>query len=88
MLAGFIVCSITLAGLLVLSRLVHGREIAVSPLESQINTQSVPDAVNLSQVVTLVSNSYLKSLRHGIYEHENCAKAISDWMRSQLGGLR
>jgi hypothetical protein len=88
MLAGFIVFSITLAGVLVLSRLVHGHEIAVSPLECQINTQSVPDAVNLSQVVTLVSNSYLKSLRHGIYEHENCAKAISDWVRSQLGGLR
>ena len=88
MLAGFIVLSITLAGVLVLSRLVHGHEIAVSPLECQINTQSVPDAVNLSQVVTLVSNSYLKSLRHGIYEHENCAKAISDWVRLQLGGLR
>jgi hypothetical protein len=54
-------------------------------MECQVNTQSVPDAIDLSQIVTLVSHSYVKSLRHGIYEHENCAKTISDWVRSQLG---
>jgi hypothetical protein len=66
------------------SRMVHGRELAISPMECQINTQSAPDATDLSQVVTLVSRKYVKSLRHGIYEHENCASAISDWVRAQL----
>jgi len=53
-----------------------------------MNTQSAPDAIRLSGVITLVSHKYVKSLRHGIYEHDNCAKAISDWVRSQLGGRR
>jgi hypothetical protein len=81
----FITLTVTLLGVLMLSRSVHGRELAISPMECQINTQSVPDAVNLSQIVTLVSHSYVHSLRHGIYEHENCARSISDWLRSQLG---
>jgi hypothetical protein len=75
---------IMLLGALAVSRSIHGRELAVSPMECQINTQSVPDASDLSQVVTLISHSYVKSLRHGIYEHENCTTAISDWIRSQL----
>jgi hypothetical protein len=75
---------IMLLGALTVSRSVHGRELAVSPMECQINTQSVPDATDLSQIVTLISHSYVKSLRHGIYEHESCARAISDWIRSQL----
>jgi hypothetical protein len=54
-------------------------------MECQVNTQSAPDAADLSQIVTLVSRKYVKSLRHGIYEHENCASAISDWVRAQLG---
>ncbi len=82
---GFAVLTILLLGALMLARLVHGRELAVSPLECQINTQSAPDAVNLSEIVTLVSHAYAKSLRHGIYSHEKCAKAISDWVRSQIG---
>jgi hypothetical protein len=32
----------------------------------------------------LVRRTYVKSLRHGIYEHEDCAKAISDWVRSHV----
>jgi hypothetical protein len=75
---------ITLLGVLAVSRLVYGRELAVSPMECQINTQSVPDAVDLSQIVTLVSHKYVRALRHGIYEHDYCAKAISDWVRSRL----
>ena len=75
---------ITLLGLLMVSRSLHGRELAVSPMECQINTQSAPDAVDLSQIVTLVSHNYVKSLRHGIYEHENCAKTISDWVRIRV----
>jgi hypothetical protein len=70
--------------LLMLARSVHGRELAVSPLECQINTQSTPDAKGLSQIITLVRRTYVKSLRHGIYDHEDCAKTISDWVRSQL----
>lgn len=72
-----------LGALTVVSRSVHGRELAVTPMECQINTQSVPDATDLSQIVTLISHGYVKSLRHGIYEHENCARAILDWIRSQ-----
>src|SRR5262245_31687878 len=56
--------------------------------ECQVNTHSAPDGVELSQIVTLVSHNYVKSLRHGIYEHEGCAKVISDWVRSQLGAER
>jgi hypothetical protein len=76
---------ITLLGLLAVARLVHGQELAASPMECQINTQAAPDAIDLSQIVTLVSHRYVKTLRHGIYEHDNCAKVISDWVRSQLG---
>jgi hypothetical protein len=75
---------IMMLGALTTSRSVHGRELAVSPMECQINTQSVPDATDLSQIVTLISHGYVKSLRHGIYEHENCTRAISDWILSQL----
>jgi hypothetical protein len=81
----FVVLNVMLVGALMLSRSAHGRELARSPMECQINTQSVPDADNMSRIVTLTSQSYVKSLRHGIYEHENCAKSISDWLRSQLG---
>jgi hypothetical protein len=83
----FTILTVALLGVLMLSRSVHGRELARSPMECQINTQSVPDAVNLSQIVTLVSHNYVRSLRHGIYEHENCARSISDWLRSRLDGL-
>jgi hypothetical protein len=76
-----------LFGILVLARAVHGRELSWSPMECQINTHSTPDAVGLSKIVTLVSRRYVKSLRHGIYDHEDCAKAISDWVRSQLCAL-
>jgi hypothetical protein len=85
MLASFIVFTLVLFGALIIARMLHGRELAISPMECQINTQSAPDATDLSQIVTLVSRKYVKSLRHGIYEHENCASAISDWLRAQLG---
>jgi hypothetical protein len=78
---------IVLVGVLTASRTVHGTELAVSPMECQINTQSAPDAADLSRMITLISHTYVKSRRHGIYEHENCAKAISDWVRSQLCAL-
>ena len=53
----------------------------------QINTQSTPDAKGLLETITLVSQTHVKSLRHGIYDHEDCAKTISDWARSQLCAL-
>jgi hypothetical protein len=83
MVFGWIILTIILLCLLMLSRAVHGRELAMSPMECQINTQSTPDAVSLSKIVTLVRRTYIKSLRHGIYDHEDCAKAIADWVRSQ-----
>jgi hypothetical protein len=75
---------ITLLGLLSVARAAHGSELAVSPMECQINTQSAPDAVGLSKIITLVRRTYVKSLRHGIYDHEDCAETISDWVRSRL----
>jgi hypothetical protein len=75
---------IMLLGMLMVARTVHGWELAASPLECQINTQSTPDATGLSKIITLVRRTYVKSLRHGIYDHEDCPKAISDWVRSQL----
>jgi hypothetical protein len=82
--AGEFALIIPLLGALMASRSVHGRELAVSPMECQINTQSAPDAVDLSKIVTLVRHTSVKSLRHGIYDHEDCAKTISDWARLQL----
>jgi hypothetical protein len=79
-----LVLTYMLFGMLMASRSVHGRELAVSSMECQINTQSTPDAIGLSKIVTLVRQTYVKSLRHGIYDHEECAKTISDWVRSQL----
>jgi hypothetical protein len=73
-----------LFGLLSVARSAHGSELAVSPMELQINTQSAPDAKGLSEIVTLVRRTHVKSLRHGIYDHEDCAKTISEWVRSQL----
>jgi hypothetical protein len=80
----FTVLLMMLFGMLIFSRAVHGRELALSPMECQINTQSTPDASGLSRIVTLVRYAYVKSLRHGIYDHEDCAKTISDWVRLQL----
>jgi hypothetical protein len=80
----FAALTIMLLGLLVAARTVHGWTLAVSPMECQINTQSTPDAKGLSAIVTLVRRTYVKSLRHGIYDHEDCARTISDWVRSQL----
>lgn len=74
----------SLIGLLMAARSVHGCELAVSPMECQIDTQSTPNAIGLSKVVTLVRRTFVKSLRHGIYDHEDCAKVIADWLRSQL----
>lgn len=77
-----IIVLMMLFGTLIVSRTVHGRELALSPMECQINTQSTPDAARLSRIVTLVRRAYAKSLRHGIYDHEDCAKTISDWVRT------
>jgi DDE superfamily endonuclease len=76
--------TLSLFGILALARAVHGRELSWSPMECQINTNSTPDAIGLSKIVTLVRRTYVESLRHGIYEHEHCIKTISDWVRSQL----
>jgi hypothetical protein len=73
-----------LVGLFMGARAFHGRELARSPMECQINTNSTPDAKGLSGIITLVRRTYVRSLRHGIYDHEDCAKEISDWVRSQL----
>ena len=84
---GVAILIITLLGLLSVARAAHGSELAVSPMECQINTQSTPDAVGLSKIVTLVRRTFIQSLRHRIYDHEDCAKAISDWVRSRLCAL-
>jgi hypothetical protein len=84
LVAGGVGLTTILFVLLMISRAVYGRELAVSPMECQINTQSTPDAEGLSKIVTLVRRTYIKSLRHGIYDHEDCAKTIADWVRSQL----
>jgi hypothetical protein len=81
--SGFV---LMLFGLFALSRLVHGGELAKGPMEYQVNTQSTPDAVGLSKVISLIGQPETKSRRHGIYDHEDCPKAISDWVRSQLYG--
>jgi hypothetical protein len=83
LMSGVIVLVIMMYSLLMTSRLVHGRELATSPMECQINTQSTPDGVG-AKIVTLVRDTYAKSLRHGIYDHEDCAKTVSDWVRFRL----
>jgi hypothetical protein len=86
-LFGFVILTLLMLGVLMLARVVHGWELAKSPMECQINTQSVPDGVNLSQIVTLVSREYTGSLQHKSYEHKDCAKQIADWVRSRLPGF-
>jgi hypothetical protein len=81
---GFIILTLLMLGVLTIARVVHGWELAKSPMECQINTQSAPDGINLSQIVTLVSREYTGSLQHKSYEHKDCAKQVSDWVRSQL----
>lgn len=75
---------IALTGLFSIARAAHGSELALRPMECQVNTHSTPDAVGLSKVVTLVWSTFVQSRRHQIYDHEDCAKVISDWLRSQL----
>lgn len=84
---GWLALTILLLGMLVLSRSAHGHELAVSPMECQINTQSTPDAAGLSRIVTLVRRTFVRSLRHRIYDHWACTRAISDWVHSQLSAL-
>ena len=50
-----------------------------------VSNQYSVHAKGLSEIVTLVRRTYVKSLRHGIYDQEDCAKTISDWVYSQLG---
>ena len=80
---GFCALILFLFGLLSVARSAHGRELARSPMELQINTQSAPDAKGLSEIVTLVRRTHAKSLRHGIYDHEDCAKTIAAWAQSR-----
>src|SRR5262249_33581912 len=61
LMAGWLVLTISLLGLLMLSRSAHGWELAVSPMECQINTQSTPDATGLSRIVTLVRRTFVRS---------------------------
>jgi len=85
-LAAYIISVLILGlfGIFMLSRAVHGRELSWSPMECQISTHSTPDAIGLSKIVTLVRRTYVKSLRHGIYEDEDCVKTILNWVRSQF----
>jgi hypothetical protein len=73
-----------LLGLYSATRTAHGRELARSPMECQVSTHSTPDAIGPSKIVTLVRRTFVQSLRHGIYDHEDCPKTISDWVHSQL----
>jgi hypothetical protein len=86
LLIGSCTITISLVGALMLSRSVHGRELALASMECQINTQSTPDGNNLCQVVTLIPDRIMlgKSLRHGIYQYDDCARVIAKWVRSQL----
>jgi hypothetical protein len=85
----FVLVTGTLGSFLIAARSIHGRELAIAPMECQINTQSAPDASGLSKIVTLVSSQsrkphrYRSGLRHSIYDHEDCAKVIVSWIRSQ-----
>jgi|RhiMetdeSRZDD1v2_1073273.scaffolds.fasta_scaffold114750_2 hypothetical protein len=79
---------LSLFGIFMISRAVHGRELSWSPMECQISTHSTPDAIGLSKIVTLVRRTYVGSLRHGIYEHEDCVDRIADWVRSQFRGAQ
>jgi hypothetical protein len=73
-----------LFGVVIVARAVHGSELALIPMECQINTQSTPDAIGLSKIVTLVRRTHARQMRHEIYDHDDCAKTIADWVRSQL----
>ena len=67
-----------------LGRTVYGREMATAVLNCQINTQSVPDGTALSKLITLSSPRAERHLRHGIYEHVDCAETVAGWASEQL----
>src|SRR5262249_4093144 len=73
-----------LLALLAIGRAVYGLEMAGTPLNCQINTQSAPDGTALSKLITLTSGRAERHLRHGIYEHVDCAETIADWVSAQL----
>jgi hypothetical protein len=71
-----------------LGRSLYGREMAMAPLECQINSQSAPDGAHLSKVVTLVSAERVRGLRHGIYDFDACASTIAQWACEELTRAR
>jgi hypothetical protein len=77
--------ALALFGLVLLSRGVYGRELALAPLSCQINSQSTPDAENAGKIITLVNfGTTPGAMRHMIYEHEDCASVLADWLRAHL----
>ena len=69
----------------ILAQSFHGRELAIAPMECQINIQSVPDASDLSKIVTLIPSTKASryrsgSRRHAIYDHEDCPMVIARWI--------
>ncbi len=65
---------------------VFGREILITPLICEVNSQSVPDNSEKAHIVTLVRSPH-KSLRHGLYDHPHTVPTIEAWFRDNCKAM-
>jgi hypothetical protein len=75
----------------------YGRELLPIFQGCEINSQSAPDSIdrqsefqsestptNWGMVVTLHQEEVRRGLRHGLYDHPQCAERIAGWLQSEL----
>lgn len=76
----------------------YGRELFLNARGCDINSQQAPDTIdrqpeatsdfnqsNWGRVVTLPQTADTRTtLRHGLYEHPQCADRIADWLKAEL----
>ncbi|MEZ0083763.1 hypothetical protein [Bradyrhizobium japonicum] len=75
----------------------YGRELLPIFQGCEINSQSAPDSIerqsefqseststNWGMVVTLHQEEARRGLRHGLYDHPQCAERIAGWLQSEL----
>src|SRR5207302_1070181 len=65
----------------------HGRELVVGGFVCEATNASAPDNIreNVSIVTLPVVMEYKPQLRHALYEHRFCARAIAAWLGQHVG---
>lgn len=67
-----------------LSRYGYGKELFMGAWGCDVNVHSVPDVQHNADVVTLTQSKIPSSMRHSLYQNENCALVIARWVVQQL----